>query len=82
VANHPEYNRFRSYLESLTYENKVREIGNVDDAIRKLEEMMMKQPPQLSDITRLSMLYVFKGDSRKAEQVVLDYKKQILAPSK
>jgi len=80
VANHPEYNKFKSYLEGMTYENKVKEVGNVDEAIRKLEDMMMKKPPQLSDITRLSMLYVFKGDNRKAEQVVVDFKKRMKRP--
>lgn len=82
VANHPEYNRFKSYLENLTYENKVKEIGDVDAAIRQLEDMMMKQSPQLSDITRLSMLYVFKGDNRKAEQIVVDFKKRITTPKR
>ncbi len=33
----------------------------------------------LKDVTRLSMLYVFKGESRKAEEIVTEYKKHMLA---
>ncbi len=79
VSTHPEYSKFRSYLESLTYENKVKEIGDVDAAIKSIEDVMMKEPLKMKDVTRLSMLYIFKGENRKAEQVVTDYKRQILS---
>lgn len=79
VSLHPEYEKFKSYLESLTYENKVKEIGDIDKAIKELEELMMKKSLQLKDITRLSMLYVFKGENHKAEEIVTEYKKFMLS---
>ncbi|MCL1864961.1 MAG: tetratricopeptide repeat protein [Spirochaetes bacterium] len=78
ISLHPEYKKFKSYIESLTYENKVKEIGDIDSAIRNLESIMMKQPLNMKDVTRLSMLYVFKGENSKAEKVVTDYKENIL----
>lgn len=79
VSSHPEYNKFKSYIAGLTYENKVKEIGDVDRAIRDLESIMMKEPLNMKDITRLSMLYIFKGENQKAEQIVTDYKENIAA---
>lgn len=82
VSLHPEYEKFRSYLENLTYENKIKEIGDVDSAIRVLEDVMMKNALHLKDVTRLSMLYIFKGEHRKAEEIVTDYKKHMLSQKK
>ncbi len=82
VSMHPEYDKFRSYLESLTYENKIKEIGDVDAAIRVLEDLMMKKSMHLKDVTRLSMLYVFKGENVKAEEIVKEYKKHMLSQKK
>lgn len=79
LKQQPEYEKFRKYLEGLTYENKVKEIGDVDRAIQELEKEMMEQTPKLTEITRLSMLYVFKGDNRKAEDLVVSYKNRLLA---
>jgi tetratricopeptide (TPR) repeat protein len=77
VSLHPEYEKFKNYLESLTYENKVKEVGDIDSAIRNLENLMMKEPLNMKEITRLSMLYVFKGENRKAEKIITDYKDNI-----
>ena len=79
VALHPEYEKFKVYLEGLTYENKIKEIGDVDAAIKVLEDVMMKNSLHLKDITRLSMLYIFKGENRKAEEIVTEYKKHMLS---
>ncbi len=79
VSFHPEYEKFKSYLETLTYEHKIREVGDIDTAIKALEEMMMKNAMHLKDVTRLSMLYIFKGENRKAEKIAADYKKQMLS---
>lgn len=78
ITQHPEYLKFRGYLESLTYENKVKEIGDIDSAIAELEKAMMSDAPQLKDVTRLSMLYIFKGENNKAEKIVTDYKTKFL----
>ncbi len=72
---HPEYKKFKTYLEGLTYENKAREIGDIDAAIARLEEEMMTDSLKIKDVTKLSMLYIFKGENRKAEQIVKEYKK-------
>jgi tetratricopeptide (TPR) repeat protein len=79
VAAHPEYDKFKTYLESLTYENKLQEIGDVDVAINELDKLMMNDSLHLKDVTRLSMLYVFKGENIKAEKVVVEFKKNMLA---
>lgn len=77
ISQHPEYEKFRSYLEGLTYESKMKEIGDLDRAIAELEKLMMSSSLNLKDVTRLSMLYVFKGENRKAEEIVVNYKNMI-----
>jgi len=79
IALHPEYEKFKNYIASLTYENKVKEVGDVDAAINDLENLMMKEPLNMKDITRLSMLYVFKGENQKAEQIITEYKENIVS---
>jgi tetratricopeptide (TPR) repeat protein len=76
---HPEYKKFKSYLEGLTYENKRREIGDIDSAIKQLEKAMMANSLKLRDVTKLSMLYIFKGENLKAEKIVAEYKKKYAA---
>ena len=71
----PEYERFKDYLSSLSYENKVQEIGDLDSAIKHLEEKMMEESNRsIAEASELSMLYIFKGESKKAEDMLLEYK--------
>ena len=78
LETQPEYAKFKAYLESLTYENKVREIGgDVDEAIREMEEKMAEIEQSLTGTSRLSMLYIFKGENQKAERILLDYKERL-----
>jgi len=79
IALHPEYMKFKNYIESLTYENKVKEVGDVDAAIRNLENLMMREPLNMKDITRLSMLYIFKGENQKAENIITEYKENMVS---
>ncbi len=79
VSFHPEYEKFKKYLETLTYEHKIKEVGDVDTAIKALEEVMMTNEMHLKDVTRLSMLYIFKGENKKAEKIATEYKKVMLA---
>jgi len=73
----PEYERFKDYLNSLTYENKVQEIGDIDGAIKYLEEKMMEESNRsIGDASELSMLYIFKGENEKAENMLLEYKEK------
>jgi len=74
----PKYEQFRQYLESMTYENKVQEIGDIEKAIENLEKEMMSAEPKLRDITKLSMLYIFKGENQKAEKIVTDFKSNLM----
>lgn len=74
----PEYSRFKDYLETLTYENKSAEIGDIDKAIKELETHFMSETPKLRDITKLSMLYIFKGQNKKAEEIVSDFKSKLI----
>jgi tetratricopeptide (TPR) repeat protein len=73
----PEYARFRKYLEKLTYENKMKEIGDLEEAITELEGDMAAREPQVIDLTKLSMLYIFKGEYKKAEKLIQSYKKKL-----
>ena len=67
-----KYAQFKDYLKSLTYENKMREIGDLDARIGEMETQMTETKPSLSEFTRLSMLYIFKGEYQKAEKLLLD----------
>ena len=73
----PQYDQLKQYLQNLTYENKVREIGDVDKAIKDLESKLMKDKPNIKEATRLSMLYIFKGKNKEAEKLLTDFKKKI-----
>lgn len=77
MESSPRYAKFKHYLKSLTYENKLKEIGDVDSRIREMEEKMMSDKPTLGEYTRLSMLYVFKGDYKKAEDLLTSAKRVI-----
>ena len=73
----PEYERFKDYLNSLTYENRIQEIGDLDDAIKDLEEKLMEESiKSIGEASELSMLYIFKGESKKAEDMLLEYKEK------
>lgn len=74
LTSSPKYAQFKAYLESLTYDNKVKEIGDVDVKIKELEHKIMKEKPNLSEYTRLSMLYIFKGQYKKAEDLLVGVK--------
>ncbi len=76
LESSPRYAKFKKYLSKLTYENKMKEIGDIDAKIKEMEEMMMKKTPSLRDHTNLSMLYIFKGEYKKAEDLLMAYKKK------
>jgi tetratricopeptide (TPR) repeat protein len=76
LESKPEYAKFRDYLSSLTYENKMKEIGDVDGAIIELEQKLMTRTPDFKEATRLGMLYIFKGENKKAEQMLLSVKQK------
>ncbi len=75
MESDPAYAKFRNYLKSLTYESKLKEIGDVDKKIREMEDRMMREKPSLKEFTHLSMLYIFKGEYKKAEKLILSAKK-------
>ncbi|HOO71651.1 MAG TPA: tetratricopeptide repeat protein [Spirochaetota bacterium] len=77
LKNLPQYAKFKSYIQSLTYENKLKEIGDIDQAIRDLEKKIMRDKPNLQEATRLSMLYIFKGKNKEAEDLLISLKKKI-----
>ena len=72
----PQYAKFRDYLDNLTYENKKKEIGDVDKRITEIEKKMMNQKPSLQEYTHLGMLYIFKGEYKKAEHLLKSAKKK------
>lgn len=72
----PQYDKFKDYLSSLTYENKVKEIGDVEARIKEMETKVMDESskPSLKEYSHLSMLYIFNGDYKKAEDLLVSYK--------
>jgi len=74
LKNTKGYSKFKNYLSTLTYENKMKEIGDIDSEIEKLEKSMLSIEPQFKDATKLSMLYIFKGQNEKAEKLLLSLK--------
>jgi len=77
LESKPEYKKFKTYLKSLTYENKLKEIGDVDSAIKELEEQILGNKSLANEVTKLSMLYIFKGENKKAEKLLLKTKKNM-----
>ena len=72
----PQYVKFHSYLKTLTWEHKMQEIGDIDACILDIESKIASEKPSLKEYTHLSMLYIFKGDYRKAEDLLTSYKIQ------
>jgi tetratricopeptide (TPR) repeat protein len=77
LESRPEYAKFKKYLEKLTYENKMKEIGNLEETIKELEDEIANREPGVVDLTKLSMLYIFKGEYIKAEKLIQSYKKKL-----
>ena len=77
VKASPNYLKFKDYIETLTFENKLKEIGDIDAKIKEMEKMMMDNKPQMSEMTRLSLLYTYKGEYKKAEDILNSFKKQM-----
>jgi tetratricopeptide (TPR) repeat protein len=71
------YSRFKDYLEKLTYENKLKEIGDIDSKIVEFETKVHKnKKSSLADCTSLAMLYIFNGEYRKAEDLLTPLQKK------
>jgi tetratricopeptide (TPR) repeat protein len=77
VESSPYYLKFKDYLANLTFENKLKEIGDIDARIKEMEKMMMDKKPQLKEMTKLSLLYTYKGEYKKAEDILNTYKMQM-----
>lgn len=77
VKSSPKYAMFRDYLEGLTFENKVKEAGDIDGKIKKMEKLMIDGEPGIREMTELSLLYTYKGDYKKAEDILVAYKNKI-----
>ncbi len=77
VHSSPKYAIFKDYLESLTFENKVKEAGNIDGRIIEMEKLMIGGELGLREMTTLGLLYTYKGDYKKAEDILLVYKNKI-----
>jgi tetratricopeptide (TPR) repeat protein len=77
LTSHSKYSEFKEYLEKLTYENKIKEFDDIDKTVKELEKSMKKGKKDLPSVSRLSMLYIFKGENKKAEKLLLDYKKKL-----
>jgi tetratricopeptide (TPR) repeat protein len=78
VTSNPKYSEFKDYLENLTFDKKLKELGDIDGKISDLEKMMMGKQPELKEIRELSLLYTFKGNYKKAEDILVSFKKKII----
>jgi len=76
LESKPQYKKFKKYLAGLTYEKKIKEIGDLGKAIKEMESSVMAGEPQIAEVTRLSMLYIFNGQSKKAEDLLLTVKQK------
>jgi tetratricopeptide (TPR) repeat protein len=77
LESRPEYARFKKYLEKMTFENRMKEIGDLEKTIQELEGEIANREPGVIDLTKLSMLYIFKGEYKKAEKLIQSYKKKL-----
>ncbi len=68
------YEKFKKYLRGLTYENKLKELGDIDGRILEMERKLMGDGASIREYTQLSMLYIFKGEYKKAEKLLLGVK--------
>jgi tetratricopeptide (TPR) repeat protein len=67
MTSHSKYSEFKEYLEKMTYENKVKEFDDINKTVKTLEKDMKKGNEDLLSVSKLSMLYIFKGQNKKAE---------------
>ncbi len=70
LESSPAHAKYKKYLKGLTYENKLRELGDLDGKIREIEATLMGDRTSIQEYTRLSMLYIFKGEYKKAEELL------------
>ncbi|MCX7679578.1 MAG: tetratricopeptide repeat protein [Spirochaetes bacterium] len=71
LESNPNYAKYKKYLKGLTYEKKLKELGDIDARIREMEQRLIGNNASIREYTRLSMLYIFKGEYRKAEELLL-----------
>lgn len=74
LESSPAHAKYKKYLRGLTYENKLRELGDIDVKIREMETTLMGDRTSIQEYTRLSMLYIFKGEYKKAEELLMRVK--------
>ena len=79
LENTPRYTKFREYLQSITYENKLEEIGDIEKAIAELEEKIMKEEHDVQELKKLGMLYIFDGKNSKAEKLFQNLKEKMVS---
>jgi len=77
LKSQPKYDKYKSFLNSLTYEKKLKEFDDIDKTIKELEEKMLNKKPDFKEVTKLSMLYIFKGRNNEAEALLLKAKKKL-----
>ena len=79
METNPAYGRFKDYIKNLTFENRMKEIGDIDRAIRELEEKMMGNDPNLDEMKKLGILYIFKGRGNDAENLLQSVKNKLVS---
>jgi tetratricopeptide (TPR) repeat protein len=77
LKKQPNYNKYKKFLNSLTYEKKMEEIHDIDKEIEDLEKMIKFEKSNIKEFTKLSMLYIFKGNNNKAEKLLLKAREKL-----
>lgn len=77
LKNHPNYKKYEKFLSGLTYEKKMKEIVDIDKEIKDLENMIKYEKTNIKEFTKLSMLYIFKGNNNKAEKLLLKAREKL-----
>lgn len=75
----PHYTKFKEYLQSVNFENKLQEIGDIETAIAELEKKIMNEEHNDQEIKKLGMLYIFNGKNSKAEKLLQDLKDKMVS---
>ena len=77
LESHPVYSKFAQYLKGLTYENKMKEIDDIEKEISILEAKRQSAKLEIKDATRLSMLYIFNDENDRAEKLLISLKQEM-----
>jgi tetratricopeptide (TPR) repeat protein len=69
LLNDPNYDKYKDFLQSLTYENKVKEYAKMEPKVVEIEEKIKKKEASFYDVLNLGFYYYFSEDYGKAMEI-------------